>query len=425
MRPRSLFAGAVALLLAAGLVVTPHGPASAAVSTSLVPYRMDASNQAGWWKPIEEFNGSVYMAYNAWNGATGGGTDDGHTVWIAKRSPDGGWSRGCLPGSAGGCAVFTDDIGHNQPTIAIDGDGYIHVFASMHNVGWRYYRSSAPGAVASMVNRSAQLPDRDGRYTYPATTRASNGDVYLVVRSYPAGRLYRWSDAADTWSRVATFASQAGYVVYPDDISADGAGNLHIAWEWAYASAGGLRHLGSYLRYRPASNQFENAAGTRVAVPATTASPVGYQPIGELEKITDRGTADPGVQSAKVAVDPAGNPVVAYRYRSTVGGFFRVWFAMWTGAGWQRQLVYQGAYDTHAAVDVSVLGSAVRVYYVKRDTLGDQAFVAGSADGGWAETSLLPGVRVERLSVIRRGPIDHLYLAVPGATSLYYGRNPW
>ena len=52
-----------------------------AVTLAEVPYRMDASNQAAWWKPLDEFGGSHFLAYNAWGGpgATNGGPTDTHT----------------------------------------------------------------------------------------------------------------------------------------------------------------------------------------------------------------------------------------------------------------------------------------------------------------------------------------------------------
>lgn len=419
----------LSLTVSAALVGTA-APAHAAVSTELVPFRMDASNQAGWWKPIEEFGGRPYVAYNAWGNPGAGGASDTHTVYIARREPNGTWTRGCLQTSTGDCAVYPDDIGHNQPSIAIDGDGYLHAFVSMHNNNWRYYRSAAPGDVTAMVNRSTEMPDQGGMYTYPNVSRAANGDLYLIIRAYPQGRLYRWNNAANTWTRVATFAAAANYVVYPDDVIGDAAGNIHIAWEWAYGGANGLRHLASYLRYSPATNQFATASGTPVAVPVTTSSPVVYQPLEGQERATDRDDASgpPGVQSAKLAIRPAtGRPLAAYRYRSAHGYPWRVRLAEWTGTTWQRQIVYGGSYDTTAAVDVSAYGSGIRVYYAKKETLtGDQAFAATRAAGGtWTETLLLPGVRVERLGVIRRGPTDHLYLAAPGAHQLYYGTSTW
>jgi hypothetical protein len=435
---RSLIAlNAVVATAAAVLVTVSVGPSpsNAAPSVAEVPYRMDASNQAGWWKPLDEWNGRVYLAFNAWGGPgpTNGGATDTHTVYIGERRADGTWNRGCLKNASGQCAVWRDDIGHNQPTIAVDGDGYIHAFVSMHNNDWRYYRSDAPGDVGSMVNRSSQMPDQGGKYTYPAATRSANGDVYLAVRWYPSpdaeARLYRWNNTANTWSRVAAFAAQAGYVPYIDDVVGSSNGDVGIAWEWAYGGAGGLRHRASYLRYSPATNRFYNAAGTAVTTPATGSSAVVYQPLEGEEQASDRDTdRDPGVQSAKVAFDPAtGHPAIAYRYRSSAGGPFRVRLAEWTGSAWRRQTVYAGSYDTFAAVDVSLYGSGIRVYYAKQNPSGeDQAFAASrGTDGGWTETRLAAGVPVERLSVIRRGAVDHLYLAAPTPRQLHYGTSRW
>jgi BNR repeat-containing family member len=399
------------------------------MATSEVPFRMDASNQAGWWKPLEEYNGSVYMAYNAWGDAASGGATDTHTIYVAKRAPDGSWTRGCLKDANGICAVYPDDIGHRQPTIAIDGHGYIHVFAAMHQDNWRYWRSGAPGDVTSMIWQGRSMPDQDALVTYPSAGRAANGDVYVIVRTTTSGRLYRWNNATNVWTRIAVFASQSGFSVYPDDVIGDSNGNIHIAWEWASGSAGGLRHRASYLRYSPSTNQFFSAAGDHVTVPATTATSAAvFQPLEGSEQLTGVGSADPGVQSAKLALNPANNrPLAAYRYKTTTGGQWTVRLAEWNGSSWQRSVVYAGLYDTFAAIDISMYGTGTRVYYSKIGTpAGNQVHSAERQSGGpWVETSLLPGVPVERLSVIRRNNIDYLYLASPSTQKLYFGTSTW
>ncbi|MGH8840810.1 MAG: BNR-4 repeat-containing protein [Jiangellaceae bacterium] len=394
------------------------------VGAEQVPYRMDASNQAGWWKPVDEVNGSVYLAYNAWGSRSQGGANDTHTVYVARRDPSGLWTRGCLKSSAGACVVFNDDIGHNQPTLAVDGDGYIHVFASMHQVPWRYYRSNRPGDVTSMVDRSATMPDQGHPITYPNATRTVTGDIFLIVRDLRDGRLYRWDNTANTWTRAATFAQDPAYVVYPDDVIADAAGNVHIAWEWAYNGANGLRHLGSYLRYQPATGQFTAAAGTKVAAPATHATKSAiYQPLepGEADTDVSSPTNPPGFQSAKLVLDTAsGYPTAAYRFRPTAGGRFEVRLAEWDGAAWKRTVVYAGRYTTYAAIDVTIRGGTPRVYYAKTAVpSGNQAFAAKrQPDGRWVESLLLAGVPVERLAVVPRGNVDYVYLSTPSLRQL-------
>jgi putative BNR repeat neuraminidase len=396
------------------------------VGAEQVPYRMDASNQAGWWKPIDEFGGNVYVAYDAW-GRSGAATDT-HTVYVARRDSSGAWVRGYLPAADGGPATFPDDIGHNQPTIALDGDGYIHVFASMHNSGWRYYRSSRPGDPTSMVNRSSEMPDQGGRFTYPNGLRTPNGDIYLIIRNFPVGRFYRWNNTSNTWSAVATFANEPNYVVYPDDVTTDASGNVHIAWEWSYGGAGGLRHLGSEMRYEPATGRFFDAAGRQLTTPVGINSTAVYQPLEPGERSTDRSSDinPPGFQSAKLAIDPAtGYPMAVYRMRLTNGGRFQVRYAAWDGTAWRRQTVYAGKYTTYAAIDVTIHGGQPRVYYAKTGVPnGNQAFASvRQPDGRWVEDPpLLPGALVERLAVVQRGAVDWVYLSAPAEMKLYLDR---
>jgi hypothetical protein len=140
-----------------------------------------------------------------------------------------------------------------------------------------------------MVDRSSEMPDQGGRFTYPNATRTPNGDVYLVIRDVPDRRLYRWDNAADAWSRVAIFVSQPDFVVYPDDVVPDAAGNLHIAWEWGFSESG-LRHLGSYARYEPATGKFFDAAGTVLATPIGTSGTAVYQPSCPASRRPTRAT---------------------------------------------------------------------------------------------------------------------------------------
>lgn len=385
-------------------------------------------------EPAGRIWGATYFTYNR-----PGPTDGEHRVNVAKRSSGGSWTTGCLKNSSGACTAYWDDVGHNQPSIGVDGDGFVHAFVSMHNDAWRYYRSGSPGGVSDMVDRSSEMPDGGDRYTYPVLERAPNGDLYLLIRACPPGsdstygRLYRWNDATDAWSRVATFAYQGGYSVYPDDLQADANGDLHILYEWHLAPAGPTRHLGSYLRYSPSTGKFYKADGSAVAVPASTGTGDVYQPFEGAEGWTPDGdNTSAGLQGAKLAVYPTGGgykPSVAYGYREADGGFYKVRRARWDGSGWAKETVYGGKYDTYAAVDTTHDGSVARVYYAKKNTLGgDQAHAATKTpSSGWSETSILPSKKVERLSVAMRfDGTDVLYLAAPMAVSsttgeLYFG----
>ena len=364
---------------------------------------MDSSNQAGWWRPLDISRGFVYMAYSAHR--PGGW----HTVWVAKRSlAGGGWSRSCLkrPGERR-CAAYRDDIGHKQPTLVVDGRGFIHVFVGMHHSRWHYYRSRHARWIKTMRFRGDELPNRRGRFTYPIATRAPNGDVWMVVRqshiSPIRGRLYRWRVVTRRWYSMGSFAAEPGYSPYPDDILASPDGRVHLLWAWAGGKAGAVRHAASYTVYNPRTHSYANAAGEPVAAPATPASPVIYQPLeeGELwEHVMD----GYGQRGAKLTLDPdTGQPVIAYRYQAPADGSLarlaedaQVRLAEWNGSAWERQVIYAG--KTTPALGISHHGGEPHVYY------DDAPAVSGT------------------IAVVQVGDVDHVYRAAPAERTLYFGQ---
>ena len=398
------------------------------------PVEIDTSNQAGWWNPIVEHGGATYYAYDA-----PAPTPGSHVVRVVQRRASGETRSGCLT-VAGECAKFRDDIGHHQPSLAVDGAGDIHVFVAMHLSPWhgRYFRTTEPGDVTSFAEQSRLLPDQAWTHTYPVLATAPDGDVWLTIRSRSSpeargvgGRIYHYDVANGSWSRVATFAYNAGLWVYPDDLQIDAEGRLHIAFEWVKKRVGWFPHIGAYVTYDPATGRFANAAGLPLAAPLGMQSPAVYQPWSDGFSPTARGNGT-GVQTAKLALDPAtGRPHVAYRYEPGYHQGSGVLEAWWDGVRWQRSTVYGGRYDTFATVDVTVASSpaSLRVYYVKVDpTGGPAAFVASRRPGGGYRSRPVaahPGI--ERLSAVTRPDgTDVVYLSAPrtrapAAGDLYIG----
>ncbi|MER8267230.1 BNR-4 repeat-containing protein [Streptomyces griseus] len=262
-----------ALLLPVPAVAADTAQGAAAAVTEKVPYAMDSSNQAAWWTPVATYKGRGQYTYFAFNEP--GSAAATHRPAIARRDPDGAWSLLPLVNRDGQRAEFADDNGHNQPSVARDGSGRLHVFASMHADAWRYYRTDAPGA--AVTDRASELPDQGVGITYPIVTTAPNGDLYLAARvgsgaDQRPGKLYRWNNAESRWSVVATFAGALYRSVYPDDITVDASGRVHLLYEWGKAPATAFRHQLSYLAYDPSTGAFADSTGAAVAAPVTPAT---------------------------------------------------------------------------------------------------------------------------------------------------------
>ncbi|GBG05991.1 hypothetical protein PAT3040_00481 [Paenibacillus agaridevorans] len=380
-----------------------------------VPYKMDVSNQAGWWGPLKTKNGITYMAFNEPSLRPGY-----HYIAVAIKDENGDWKK--IPAMNGTTrAEFINDLGHNQPSIALDGDGNLHMFASMHHEGWKYFRSDPVSG--TLQNRSSSLPNQAGLYTYPVVTNAPNGDLWLLIRSGGTdrriGELFQYNSADGEWSKVAAFANEQNRSVYPDDIKVDAEGNVHILFEWAPYPANAIRHVLTYAKYVSSEGKVYKADGTELAFPLTTATGDIIQPLTEGENFQ----SNEGVQSAKLVLDDNNRPLVAYRYKTAANpDIFEVKFARFDGGEWIRETVFSLA-DTKAAIDITSHGSEIRIYYATAAG-ADRARVSVFADGVWQHDVLAPGIPIERLSVESSAPgSDILYLTDITNTRLYYGRK--
>ncbi|GAA1627970.1 hypothetical protein GCM10009733_025870 [Nonomuraea maheshkhaliensis] len=375
LRPVILTAAA---LLAATLVPLPATASAVVAPTTIAapsieqaPVTVDSSNQSGWWRPLDSFGGTDYFAYNA-PAATAGS----HEVHIAARAANGTWRDGCLPAASGACVTYADDVGHNQPSIVLDGEGVIHAFVSMHGDGWRYYRGTRPGDVTSLSEASATLPDAGLGFTYPVTARGKDGDAYVMVRAHRDaaavrdGRLYRFDTATHAWSRVAVIASGTNHSFYPDDLQVDAAGRVHVLWEWGPWPSTTHRHLGSYAVFDPADGSWRDVTGAALTVPLApgAGNSVVYQPYEGDETITSTSRA---VQTAKLAVSGDRLAGIAYRYLTAGSGStftgFDVRYASWDGAAWRRETVLaraEHAVDNSATIGVTRAGVVTRIYFV-------------------------------------------------------------
>ncbi|MEV6164853.1 BNR-4 repeat-containing protein [Streptomyces sp. NPDC052052] len=425
---RTYTATALAALLlpvpAAGAADTAQSTAAAATVIEKVPYAMDSSNQAAWWTPVATYKGRGQYTYFAFNEP--GSTAATHRPAIARRDPDGVWSRLPLLNSDGQQAEFPDDNGHNQPSIARDGSGRLHVFTSMHANAWRYFRTEAPGG--DVTDHASELPDQGVGITYPVITTAPNGDLYLAARvgagaDQRPGKLYRWDNANSRWSTVATFAGALNRSVYPDDITVDASGRVHLLYEWAKAPATAFRHQLSYLTYDPSTGSFADSTGTTVTTPVTPATSDVIQDLTAGEEWSiDNAYTGPTVQGAKLTLDGS-TPKVAYRYRSAdSSGNFRVYYAYPSGSDWVGKIVYAGG-QTAAALGITWDETDTkRIYYVTTSGTDRVYSATQSADGAWTAQSAAPGVSADRLAV-RRDSDGHDVLYLPDTThnSLYYG----
>ncbi|KAL2213860.1 hypothetical protein CC79DRAFT_1316611 [Sarocladium strictum] len=406
-----------------------HGALATIVPGTLktVTTATDDNNQAAWWSPLDEAGGYSWLGYT--RNPTSGSKANNNVMIARVDISTGEIIRDCVRASSSAdCSLFADDLGHNQPSVGVDGDGFVHVFTSMHNNVWRYFKSGDPYSSTTFADASGDMPDGSVLITYPVVKRDAAGDLWLIVRgeapgdtSGRGGYFYHYATKSKTWTRVARFAYRTGFAVYPDDIQFSSDGDVHLQWEWSkYPSSAG-RHEGSYLRYRPSTGKFRTITGQEVTLPVTqsTANLV-FQPLTSGEIYQNINTDPPLLQSAKMAIyeDSAGGVHVqhAYRFQNETSGPWQIRRARSTGdasAPWAREIV-QPSPDTTAAIGITHDGTTVRIYYCRKSGSAWVLEKTGSAAWSNNELAAVKGKRVERLQALMRNDgTDVLYLAAP------------
>lgn len=388
---------------------------------------MSPRNQAAWWSPIVSRNGSDYVSYLSSKSPQ----DD---VFVARRDPDGNWETH----DTGFNAIY--DVGHTQTSLAIDGQGYLHVAYGMHNNPMRLVTSNVAESVSggfSVPAPSAVAAFAGGAYTYPNMTTAPNGDVYMIVRDQRAsyanqqGRLFRFDNVNRSWGELPAFAGQSGTTVYPDQILADEAGDLHILWEWAAGGAQAARHYGSYARFDPDTNTYFRADGVAYSAgPINITSADIYQDLEGTEVFAPNVH---GVQSAKLALDDDGRPLIAYGYSTTgTDSGYQHRFARWDGSQWSRNIVTAGPFDIEKPW-IAYSDGILRYYggVAVSDPLytgTDDVFVRTSTNLGetWsAPVSVTQGRDIQRPVGISLGSTDRLYFPSITAGTLQVADVSW
>jgi len=388
---------------------------------------MSPRNQAAWWSPIVARNGSNYVSYLSSNSPQ----DD---VFVSRHMENGTWETRDI----GVNAIY--DVGHTQTSLAIDGQGYLHVAYGMHNNPMRLVTSNLPediGAGFSAPPPSAVAAFSGGAYTYPNMTTAPNGDIYMIVRDQRSsyanqqGRLFRFDNANRSWSELPPFAGQSGTTFYPDQILADESGDLHILWEWAAGGAQAARHYGSYARFDPDTSTYFRADGVAFpAGPIDIATADIYQGLEGSETFASNVH---GVQSAKLALDDEGRPLIAYGYSMTGNDSgYQHRLARWNGSQWTRSMVTAGPFDIEKPW-IAYSDGILRFYggVAASDPLytsTDDIFVRTSTNLGqsWSEPlAITQGRDVQRPVGISIGSTDRLYLPSTSAGTLHVANVTW
>nr|WP_241698445.1 BNR repeat-containing protein [Flaviflexus huanghaiensis] len=202
--------------------------------------------------------------------------------------------------------------GHNSISLAVDGDGYLHVSWGMHGQPMQYARSLAPwsmflGPIEPLTGR------QENRVTYPEFHQQSNGNLFMLYRSGLSGDgnlvVNHYNTSTRRWTQVQSNLidglSQRKSPYW--QAAVDSQDRLHVSWNWRSTPDVYTNHDFMYARSTDATGtRWEKSTGEPYAMPITAEQAELIVPIPQGSELMNQ---------TAMAVDEANNPYIVSYWR--------------------------------------------------------------------------------------------------------------
>ncbi len=195
---------------------------------------------------------------------------------------------------------------HNTISIAVDGEGYLHLSWDHHDTRLRYAKSKLPlsldlGKEESMTGNSEQ------KVTYPEFHNLPNGNLVFFYRSGASGRgnmiINSYSVKDKKWSQI-----QSNLLNGEEQRSAywqakvDKKGTIHLSWTWRESWDVSTNHDICYARSEDGGLTWKKSNGEKYTLPITVTSAEIAWKIPEKSSL---------INQTSMTADENGNPYIA------------------------------------------------------------------------------------------------------------------
>lgn len=224
---------------------------------------------------------------------------------------------------------------HNVISIAVDGNGILHVSWDHHCHPLRYVQSTAPGSL-ELTAKMFMTGRKESRVTYPEFFNLADGDLLFLYRDGASGNgntmLNRYDAKTRTWSVVQhpLIDGQGRRNAYTNQIAIDSHGVWHLSWNWRETPDVVTNHDLCYARSPDEGRTWYKSTGEQYALPITEANAEVIWAIPQNQDL---------INTTSTAVDSHGRPMLAARWRDA-GADAPQYYLVWhDGRRWRRSQV--------------------------------------------------------------------------------------
>lgn len=200
---------------------------------------------------------------------------------------------------------------HNSISLALDGDGYLHLSWDHHNTPLRYTRSlepygfDFPSQSLPMIARNEQI------VSYPEFYRFSNGDLLFAYREGGSGNgnlvLNRYDVDTASWQRLQSLLIDGEGVRNAYwQLCLDAQDRIHLSWVWRETPNVASNHDLSYAVSPDGGLSWQRSNGSAYDLPIRLSNAEVIHPIPQGSNL---------INQTSMSTDSSGNPYIATYYR--------------------------------------------------------------------------------------------------------------
>ncbi|MBN8687699.1 MAG: BNR repeat-containing protein [Chitinophagales bacterium] len=172
---------------------------------------------------------------------------------------------------------------HRSISIALDGDGYLHMAWDHHGNQLRYCRSRSP-YTADMGDETSMTGQNEKSVTYPEFYRLPDGRLLFFYRDGGSGRgnllINKYDPVSKKWVRLQeNLIDGEGKRNAYWQACVDTHGIIHVSWVWRESPDVASNHDLCYAVSKDGGQTWEKSTGEKYVVPVTQATAEIIAPV--------------------------------------------------------------------------------------------------------------------------------------------------
>ncbi|MGB1020573.1 MAG: BNR repeat-containing protein [Flavobacteriaceae bacterium] len=228
---------------------------------------------------------------------------------------------------------------HNAISIALDGDGYLHLAWNHHNVPLHYQKSPIPQKLT--LAPAQMIGTNENRVTYPEFHNLPNGNLLFLYRDGSSGNgnlvVNLYETKKKKWRRLHhSLIDGEGKRNAYWQATVDTKGVVHLSWVWRESPDVASNHDILYARSYDSGHTWVRSDDIPYSLPINAQNAERAWPIAQNSSLMNQ---------TDMTTDAQGNPYIANYWKESDGVQYRVVYH--DGTSWKKRdlPLRQGTFD--------------------------------------------------------------------------------